>query len=313
MSKTLVTGCGGFVGSWLVPALRRAGHQVIGLERPGSAPADPEFECLEVDLRDREATHEAFRRTRPAQVVHLAALAAPPEAAEKPLEALRVNYIAVDHVLSAVAAHAREARLLHVGTSDIYGRQAREAPPYREDAPIRPDDVYAATKAAGERRAELAFEREGLDVVRARPFNHTGPGRPAAYAEASFARQIALIERGADPPTLRVGNLEAIRDYSDVRDVVRAYVVLLEEGESGAVYNVCSGQGRRISELLECLLAHSSAAPVVVVDPERFRPTTPDRVAAVGDPARIRGLGWRPRFEFAQTVADVLDDWRERA
>ncbi len=309
---TLVTGCGGFVGSWLVPALLDIGHDVIGLERPGHALDNLESECLEVDLRERDSIFDAVKQTRPARVVHLAALAAPPMATQDPLEALRVNYLAVEHLVAAVLAHSPGCRLLYIGTGDVYGLQAEGAPPFGERAQIRPANLYAASKAAGERRVELAFEREGLDVVRARPFNHTGPGRPPGYAEATFARQLADIERGASEPVLRVGNLRSVRDFSDVRDVVQAYILLLERAEAGTVYNVCSGVGRAISELLDCLLEKSLASPDVVVDPERFRPTRTDRIAAVGDPTRLRELGWRPHVPFDQTMADLLDDWRKR-
>ena len=309
---TLVTGSGGFVGSWLAPALLDAGHEVIGLERPGHAPDRHESECLEVDLRESDAVFDAAKQTRPARIVHLAALAAPPVADQDPLEALRVNYLAVDHLVGAVLAHAPRCRLLYIGTGDVYGLQVNGAPPFGERAQIRPVNLYAASKAAGERRVELAFEREGLDVVRARPFNHTGPGRPSGYAEATFARQLANIERGTSEPVLRVGNLKSVRDFSDVRDVVQAYMLLLERGEAGAVYTLCSGVGRTISELLDCLLEKSPVNPDVVVDPERFRPTPADRIAAVGDPTRLRELGWRPHVPFDQTMADILDDWRKR-
>ncbi len=311
--RTLVTGCAGFVGSWLVPALGAAGHEVIGLERPGHAPDGDETECLEVDLRERTAIFDAVKRTRPARVVHLAALAAPPLAAREPLEAMRVNYLAVDHLVGALLAHSPDCRLLYIGTGDVYGLQAEGAPPFGERAQIRPANLYAASKAAGERRVELAFEREGLDVVRARPFNHTGPGRPPGYAEASFARQLAGMERGASELVLRVGNLGSVRDFSDVRDVVQAYILLLERAPTGGVYNVCSGVGRSISELLSCLLEKSPASPEVVIDPERFRPTRADQIAAVGDPTHLHALGWRPHVPFDQTMGDILDDWRKRA
>jgi GDP-4-dehydro-6-deoxy-D-mannose reductase len=295
-----------------VPALLDAGHEVVGLERPGHAPDSQQGECLEVDLRERDATFDAVKRTRPARIVHLAALAAPPVAARDPLETLRVNYLAVEHLVGALVAHAPGCRLLYIGTGDVYGLQAEGAPPFGEQAKIRPANLYAASKAAGERRVELAFEREGLDVVRARPFNHTGPGRPPGYAEATFARQLADIERGTSEPVLRVGNLRSVRDFSDVRDVVQAYILLLERAEAGEVYNVCSGVGRPISELLECLLEKSSVSPNVVVDPERFRPTRVDRIAAVGDPTQLRELGWSSHVPFDQTMADILDDWRKR-
>ncbi len=172
-----------------------------------------------------------LRATRPRYVVHLAAVAFPREAAQDPLEALRLNYGALDHLLGGIQLHVPDARLLYVGTGEVYGPRPDGAPPLREDDPLAPPNLYAATKAAAEVRATLAVEREGLDVVRVRPFNHSGPGRPPIYAESSFAQQIAQIERGEREPVLRVGNLDAVRDFSDVRDVVRDYTLLLEHGE----------------------------------------------------------------------------------
>jgi GDP-4-dehydro-6-deoxy-D-mannose reductase len=158
----------------------------------------------------------------------------------------------------------------------------------------------------------LARERDGLDALIARPFNHTGPGRPDRYAESAFARQLAEIERGAAAPVLRVGNLDTLRDFSDVRDVCDAYLLLLERGESGGVYNVASGRARELSSVLERLLACSSARPEIRVDPARQRALASDQLQLAGEAAPLRALGWRPRRELDATFAELLQDWRER-
>ena len=308
----LVTGAGGFVGPWLVPLLQAAGHRVVGVQKPGLAVPDLGIEWLEVELTDPRETRGAIARVRPACVVHLAALSSPSEAREQPLEALRANYLAVDSLLEALAADAPQARLLYVGTGEIYGLRSRGAHPVDEGVRPAPPGTYSATKAAAEQRARLAAAR-GLDVVCVRPFNHTGPGRQPGFAEAAFARQIALIERGELDPPLRVGNLESVRDFSDVRDVVRAYLLLLERGECGTVYNVCSGQGHSMREVLDVLLSWSSAHPEVEVDPTLFRASAADACALVGDPGRLRALGWRAAHSFEETLRDVLEDQRARA
>ncbi|HXZ85998.1 MAG TPA: NAD-dependent epimerase/dehydratase family protein, partial [Myxococcota bacterium] len=266
--RTLVTGAAGFVGSHLTPALRAAGREVVGVHLPGLSPGRDAIAWRACDLRERAAVAALVAEVRPDAVVHLAALASPAEAERAPLEALRANYLALDALLCALAGTG--ARLLFASTGDVYGPSAAAAPPRRESDPPYPPNLYAATKAAGETAVRLAVER-GLDACIARPFNHTGPGRPPLYAEASFAHQLVQIERGRQEPLLRVGNLAPIRDFSDVRDVVSAYLVLLERGARGETYNVCSGRGRSIRELLDHLLARSSARPELRVDPERFR------------------------------------------
>jgi GDP-4-dehydro-6-deoxy-D-mannose reductase len=307
---TLVTGVAGFVGSWLVPKLEARGDRIVGVDKPGTPAGGPER--IDCDLRDPEAVAALVGEVRPARIVHLAAIAYPPNVQADPLEGLRLNYGAVDHLLRAVARHVPEARVLCVSTSQVYGTRAAGEAAFRETDPLMPRDAYAATKAAAEQRAGLACEREGLDVMRARPFNHSGPRRPEAYVESSFARQLARIEHGKQDPVLRVGNLDAVRDFSDVRDVVAAYALLLDEGERGAVYNVCSGRGWTIRALLEHLLARVSVRPRVEVDPERFRPTPPRGSMHVGDPGRLRGLGWAPRHRFEETLDALLDYWRSR-
>ena len=183
--------------------------------------------------------------------------------------------------------------------------------PIREEAPLRPASPYAVSKVAQGALALLYGPAGGMRVVLTRTFHHTGPGRGEAFAESSFARQIAEIEAGLRPPVLKVGNLEAVRDFADVRDVVRAYWMLLEKGDAGAAYNVCSGKGRRIRDLLDLLLAASSARVEVRVDPDRLRPS--DVPAQVGDPSRLRAAtGWEPRIPLERTLLDLLDDWRAR-
>jgi len=309
----LVTGAAGFVGAWLVRHAQQLGWTIIGARKPDTPWPSLDVEWVDVDLRDRAETHALLRATRPRYVVHLAAVAFPREAAQDPLEALRLNYGALDHLLGGIQLHAPDARLLYVGTGEVYGPRPDTAPPSREDDPLAPPNLYAATKAAAEVRATLAAEREGLDVVRVRPFNHSGPGRPPSYAESSFAQQIAQIERGEREPVLRVGNLDAVRDFSDVRDVVRAYTLLLERGEPGAVYNVCSGRGWSMRKVVDHLVSRSKTKPRVEVDPALYRPAPPEGSRLVGDPARISALGWTPRYRFEETLDDLLADWRSRA
>ena len=311
-SRVLVTGANGFVGTWLVPELADRGLSVVGLHKPELPPAPLPCEWLAVDLRDRAATLAALQRVRPTAIVHLAAIADPRGAQRDPEETLRMNYGAVDHLLRGVAEAAPTARLLLVSSGQVYGPRAVDAPPAREGDPLSPPNLYAASKAAAEQRAEQAFRREGLDVVRLRPFNHTGPGRPPHYAESNFARQIAEIERGRCEPVVRVGNLEAVRDFCDVRDVVRAYALVLDRGRSGDVYNVCSGRGRTLRSVVDELLARARVEVAVEVEPSLYVATPPDALASVGDATKLRALGWEPRQPFEETLAELLDDWRER-
>jgi GDP-4-dehydro-6-deoxy-D-mannose reductase len=198
-----------------------------------------------------------------------------------------------------------------VGSAEEYGPVEPEEMPIREETPLRPASPYAVSKVAQGALALLYGPAGGLRVVLTRTFHHTGPGRGEAFAESSFARQLAEIEAGRRPPVLKVGNLEAVRDFADVRDVVRAYWMLLEKGEGGTAYNVCSGRGRRVRELLDVLLAASGARVEVRVDPDRLRPS--DVPAQVGDPARLRAAtGWEPRIPLERTLEDLLDDWRAR-
>jgi len=311
---TLITGAEGFVGSWLIPSLRQIKWEIFATRRwdcPDPRPEKQEgIRWTDIDLCDEQAVDRLIEETGPTSIVHLAALAQPREASADPIEAVRVNYGAVDILLRAVGRYAPKARVLIVSTGQAYGPRAPGTPPLSETEPLRPPNAYSATKAAAEARARLAVVQEDLDVVAVRPMTHTGPGRPPSYVESAFARQIVRIERGLQDPRIQVGNLREIRDFSDVRDVVQAYRLLLQRGERGQVYNVCSGRPWRIGDVLRQLLSLSRVTPEIIVNPDLYRAEDPEHCALVGDPTRLEKLGWSRRYRFEETLEDLLEHWR---
>jgi GDP-4-dehydro-6-deoxy-D-mannose reductase len=201
--------------------------------------------------------------------------------------------------------------MLAVGSADEYGLVPGAEAPLREDAPLRPASPYAASKVAQGYLALQYALSPGLPVVRTRTFHHTGPRRGEQFAESSFARQLAEIQAGQHPPRIEVGNLDAVRDFTDVRDVVKAYWALLDRGAAGEVYNVCSGRGVKLRDLLDGLIVLSGVRVDVHVDPARLRPV--DAPVLVGDPGRLRAAtGWEPEIPLERTLRDLLDYWRER-
>ncbi len=289
-----VNGASGFVGSWLVPRLEAAGHTVVAVDR-------------EVEIVDAAAVSASIAGANPDAIVHLAALASVAASIGEPAATARVNTLGALHVLRATAQHAPRARVLLVGSGEVYGT-ATDDRAFDEHAPLVPGSPYARSKAAADLLGS-AFSGHGLDVIRARPFNHTGPGQSAAFVASSFARQLAEIEAGLRTPELHVGNLASVRDFLDVADVVAAYEHLLEPTVPAAAYNIASGVGVSVGSLLEQLIARSTARPVVREDPARWRPTN----AAVGNASRLRrATGWKPSHPLADTLERLLEDWRLR-
>lgn len=289
----LITGAGGFVGGWLARRLRRSGFDVEARDR-------------ELDVTDGRALAAEIDALRPEAVVHLAALSSVVDSHAQARCVYAVNYLGGRAVLESVAHHAPGARVLLVGSGQVYGAGPPAAPPYTERDPLCPSSPYARSKAAADLLAAVWAAR-GLDVVRVRPFNHTGRGQSEAFVASSFARQVAEIESGRRPPVLRVGNLDSVRDFLDVEDVVIAYERLLDRSVPAAAYNVARGAGVSVRELLEIMLRQSRVRPKIEVDPARVRAGD----ALVGNPARLeRATGWRPRFTLAETLDRLLEFWR---
>lgn len=312
--KLLITGVAGFVGGHLVDLLRTEHPEVEiqGLDsHPGPRVRALQLDVIAADVEDGATVAQAIGDLRPDAIVHLAAQSSPQKSWEDPAGTLRTNVLGLLNLLEGSRAHGLRPRVLVVGSAEEYGQVSAGDLPLREDAPLRPLTPYAVSKVA---QAYLALQyalSPGLPVVRTRTFHHTGPRRGEAFAESSFARQLAEIEAGRREPMIEVGNLDAVRDFTDVRDVVRAYWGLLERGRPGEVYNVCSGTGVRLADLLRTLIEVSGLRVEVRVDPGRLRPA--DVPELVGDPGRIRrDIGWSPVIPLERSLADLLQYWRER-
>ena len=291
----LVTGARGFVGRYLVEHLATQGAAVTGWGRE------------HVDLLDRRAVSRAIAELRPSVVYHCAGAAHVGQSFSNIADTLAANVLGTHHVLDALRIAGITARVLITGSSLVY-RQSNCA--MNEDDPTGPATPYAVSKLAQEMLGRRAIIEDRQQVLLTRPFNHTGPRQDATFAAPTFARQIALIERGRMQPEIVVGNLDASRDLHDVRDTVRAYAAIVERGEPGRVYNVCSGEAFRIRDVLDRLVAMSRVPVGIIVDPELYRPS--DNLMLWGDRRRIeRELGWKPEIPLDQTLADVLDYWRK--
>ncbi len=298
--RILVTGAAGFVGGHLVSALRRA-WPAADLLAP------------ETDICNAGAVAALIKDATPDSVVHLAAISSVMQAAGDQAEAWRVNLHGALHVAQAILAHAPGCQLVFISSADAYGASFRAGVALDEKALLAPMNIYGATKAAAD-LALGALAMQGLRVVRLRAFNHIGAGQSADFAVASFARQIARIEAGLQPPVLRVGRLDTYRDFLDVRDVCEAYVACIALRDAlapGTILNIASGQPRRVGDVLEEMVALSGVAAEVQAEAPLVRET--DIVRACGD-AGLAGslLAWSPRIAWPDTLRAVLGDWRAR-
>ena len=295
--RILLTGASGFVGQHMAPLLRAAFPQA-------------ELFTRHVDVTDPVAVSSTVRETQPDACIHLAAIPTLAGARHDPDRAWRVNLHGTLNVARAVLEHVPHCRLVFASSAEIYGRSFESGHPLDETALLAPMNGYAATKAAAD-LALGAMATEGLHVVRLRLFNHTGPGQSEDFVVPAFARQIALIESGRQAPPLRVGGLDSMRDFLDVRDVCRAYIACLRCSEEEPVLNIASGIPRRIGDILYELLDLAGLRTEVATEPTRLRGAGIASASGNSGKAR-RSLDWAPRIAWRQTLADVLGDWRVR-
>jgi GDP-4-dehydro-6-deoxy-D-mannose reductase len=308
--KVLITGGAGFVGGYLVPSIKQEFGQeteiVVTSKIVESAFGGLPIAAL--DVTDSEAVFSAIRRHAPTHVVHLAGLAAIPAASAEPQLAWQLHLFGTLNLAHAIMRCSPKSVLLFIGSGQVYGASARSGQPLTEQSLLAPTNEYAVTKAAAD-LALGAMAEKGLRCVRLRPFNHTGPRQNELFAIPSFAMQIARIEAGQQSPTIHVGNLEAERDFLDVRDVASAYSKALARSDDlvpGAIYNIASGAPRRVGDLLNRLLQMSKAQIIVAQDEGRLRAVDTPRMIGDAQLAR-RELGWRPQFDFDDTLKEILN------
>lgn len=292
--RTFVTGGKGFVGTWLVAHLQESGDDVVAVDR-------------EIDVTDRRAVEAALREVAPDAVYHLAAHAHVGRSWDDPEAVVRVNALGTLHLLEAARLLPQPPRVLLVSSAEVYGAVAAERLPADEDTPLAPVSPYAASKVAAEFLGLQAHLAHGLHVVRVRPFNHIGPGQHEGFVVPSLAKRIVRARR-AGGTRVPVGNLSPRRDFTDVRDVVRAYRLLVERGTPGDVYNVCSGRAVSIAELAEKMLELGGGGLELVPDPDLVRPV--DVPVLCGAPGKVREVtGWEPRIDVERSLSDVLAEW----
>ena len=316
--RALITGVTGFAGSHLADYLlaEQPEVEIFGTRRWRSRMENIEhlegrLQLRECDLRDPAAIQGVLAEVRPDYIFHLAAQSFVPASWRAPSETLMTNILGQTNIFEAVRVLELDPVIQIAGSSEEYGLVLPDEVPIKETNPLRPLSPYAVSKVAQDLLAYQYFRSYGLKTVRTRGFNHTGPRRGEVFVTSNFAKQIASIEAGLREPVIRVGNLDAQRDFTDVRDIVRAYWLAVSEATPGEVYNLASGRAVTIRELLDRLLVLSDTEVEVQVDPDRLRPS--DVEILLGDYSKFRSdTGWEPSIPLEQTLKDTLDYWRQK-
>ena len=315
--KVLITGITGFAGSHLADyCLARGGVDVYGMMRWRSRTEniehlDGKVKLAECDLRDATSTRDVIDEIRPDYVFHLAAQSFVPTSWRAPTESLTTNVIGQLNIFEAMRKIDFECRIQIACSSEEYGMVYENELPITEDNPLRPLSPYGVSKVGQDLLGYQYFMSYNMPIIRTRGFNHTGPRRSPVFVVSDFAKQIVEIEKGRKDPVIHVGNLDASRDFTDVRDMVAAYFLSLEKGKAGEVYNICSEKSWPIRDVLDGLLALSPAKIEIKQDPTRLRPSDVPRL--LGDCSKFKkDTGWQPKIPFETTLNDILDYWRQR-
>jgi GDP-4-dehydro-6-deoxy-D-mannose reductase len=315
--RALITGITGFVGSHLSEYLLEKGFEVYGTKRWRSKTDNIDhltgkLHLIEADLRDSHSLVEAVKEAEPDYVFHLAAQSFVPTSWRAPADTLETNAVGTIHLLEAIRKSNINSGIHLAGSSEEYGLVYPDEVPIKETNPLRPLSPYGVSKVATDKLGFQYHKSYGMNIVVTRSFNHTGPRRGDVFVTSDFAKQIVEIEKGLREPKIRVGNLDAQRDFSDVRDIVQAYWLSLEKGEPGECYNLCSGVPRVIRDVLDLLIKSSTHDNIITEDdPTRMRPS--DVQILHGDCSKFKErTGWEPVIPFEKTMSDLLDYWRER-
>lgn len=314
--RALVTGVTGFAGSHLAELLLAENVEVHGVLRWRSKSDNIDhikhkIHFHEADLLDAHSLYKMIDEVKPHYIFHLAAQSYVQSSWASPSNTLEVNIIGSVHLFEAVRKSGLDTTIQIACSSEEYGKVLKNELPIKETNPLRPLSPYAVSKLAMDYLGYQYFESYGTKIIRTRGFNHTGPRRGDVFSESTFARQIAEIEKGKQQAIVKVGNLDAIRDYTDVRDMVRAYFLSVQKCKPGEVYNIASGKGWKIRDVLNLLLSFSKSKIKIISDKERMRPSDVD--VLIGDASKFMGeTGWKPEVPITKTMQDLLNYWRER-
>jgi GDP-4-dehydro-6-deoxy-D-mannose reductase len=307
-SRILITGGTGFVGTHLVPFLKSSASHIAVLASGGKSNPQPGVSYHEVDIRERDAVRSVVKEVNPDQIYHLAGISSVDDSWSNPRLTYEVNVFGAYNLFDAAMSLPCPPRILNISTSQVY---APCSSPLSEDSRLHPNNPYAASKAMAELLVVEYQQRTAGGIITTRSFNHTGPSQPPNFVLPSIAKQFAEIELGLRPPSLNVGNIEVKRDFTDIRDVIRAYCLLLERGKPGEVYNVCSGSAIRLADIVQ--MFESAVGRKVTIVTEEARVRSNDVPLICGDPKKIRETtGWHPQIALPKAIADLLDYWRSQ-
>ena len=312
MKKALVIGAAGFVGGYLIDCLKnKFGYEVYGTKLSAQDFSHPDAKIFDLDIMSRAQIKSLLEKIRPDCIFHLAAQSSVALSWKNPELTVDINIKGTLNLLEALRSLDYKSRVLLVGSGEEYGASGAEKGQIGENTVLKPGNIYAATKACQNMLGAVYAKAYGLDIISVRAFNHIGPGQAEGFVMSDFCKQVAEIEAGKREPVMSVGNLSASRDFTDVRDVVRAYALLAQKGTPGETYNVGSGRAVQIQSLLDRIVARSNVAIEVRIDQAKLRPVDVPKIEA--DITKItQETGWKPELDINDTIGDVLEWWRKR-